>query len=301
MDTKNLLEVEKLSVTYKDRNGAPFNAVKGISFSLQKGHVLGLVGESGCGKTTTGRAIIGLNKISGGQIYFNGNLIASAAPTKEEKNLIKKVPVSEKTKIQMIFQDPVSSLDPRMTVREIIAEGLRIRGIKKEDEISEKVSKALSKVGLLSEYQNRYPHEFSGGQKQRIGIARAIIMEPELIIADEPVSALDVSIKAQITNLLDDLRKDMGLSIIFISHDLSIVKHFADTVAVMYFGHIVEMASAEVLFSNPLHPYTQALLSAIPIPDPKSERKRKRLFFTDVGSMEGKSLKEVAPNHYLLS
>ena len=198
----------------------------------------------------------------------------------------------------MIFQDPVTSLDPRMTVREIIAEGLRIRGVRDKKEIEQKVSDVLKRVGLVPEYADRYPHEFSGGQRQRIGIARAIIMEPELIIADEPVSALDVSIKAQVTNLLNDLRHDMGLTVLFISHDLSVVKYFSDRIAVMYFGKIVELASSQELFENPLHPYTKSLLSAIPLPDPDYERSRKRIVYSPSPEDRELPLVEVRSGHW---
>ncbi|MCR5764113.1 MAG: ATP-binding cassette domain-containing protein [Treponema sp.] len=297
-----LLQVEGLS-QYFNRN--TFRAVDNISFHISKGEVFGLVGESGCGKTTTGRSVINLYDITGGKIFFNGKLIneglldyerkikeAKLSGNKEEEEKQKKLlrearaRIKERKKqgkyvtdIQMIFQDPVSSLNPRMTVREIIAEGLYIQGIKDEQEISRKVSDVLARVGLLSEYADRYPHEFSGGQRQRIGIARAIIMNPKLIIADEPVSALDVSIKAQVINLLNQLRKDMGLTVLFIAHDLSVVKYFSDRIAVMYYGKIVECASSEELFEHPMHPYTKSLLSAIPLPDPAYEKQRTRIIY----------------------
>lgn len=297
-----LLKVEHLRQFF---NRNTFHAVDDVSFSIEKGEVLGLVGESGCGKTTTGRSIIKLYDITGGKIYFNGKLInegtydyeqelknAKAIGNNEavaqQKRLLaqarKRIAQRKKkepyeTKIQMIFQDPVSSLDPRMTVREIIAEGLHIQGIKDEQEVTKQVSQVLMRVGLLPEYADRYPHEFSGGQRQRIGIARAIIMKPELIIADEPVSALDVSIKAQVINLLNSLRKEMGLTVLFIAHDLSVVKYFSDRIAVMYYGKIVECATSDELFEHPLHPYTKSLLSAIPLPDPHYEKKRQRIIY----------------------
>lgn len=327
-EKESLLRVENLRQYF---NRGTFRALDGVSFEIKKGEVFSIVGESGCGKTTTGRAIIKLHNITGGQIFFNGKLISvgkldfeqkikeakdnlaakkiskseCAKIISEQKKIYreklgetKKLKRDELTKMQMIFQDPVTSLDPRMTVREIIAEGLRIRGVRDKKEIEQKVSDVLKRVGLVPEYADRYPHEFSGGQRQRIGIARAIIMEPELIIADEPVSALDVSIKAQVTNLLNDLRHDMGLTVLFISHDLSVVKYFSDRIAVMYFGKIVELASSQELFENPLHPYTKSLLSAIPLPDPDYERSRKRIVYSPSPEDRELPLVEVKSGHW---
>ena len=292
-----------------------------------------------CDEPTTARSIIKLYNITGGKVWFDGNLISSgswdekealrqarsaarkAAPGEaeaarvrlseareqyrhalaQEKELKRKYPTV--TQIQMIFQDPIASLNPRMTIKEIIAEGLRIRGVRDEAVIDRMVYDVLGKVGLLREHANRYPHEFSGGQRQRIGIARAIIMEPKMIIADEPVSALDVSIQAQVINLLGQLRDDLGLTILFIAHDLSVVKYFSDRIGVMYFGHLVELASSDELFARPLHGYTKALLSAIPLPDPNYEKDRRRINYQapelteeEQASLE---LREIFPGHFV--
>ena len=365
-------------------------AVDDVSFDIKKGEVFGLVGESGCGKTTTGRSIIKLYDITGGSVYFKGIRIAAgtagyksaiaqakkdlkekteAAKTDEERRQIKeeceriiaenrekiksaefdkkncdkeysdelKKQADEKykplianasgeklaeltaeyknelrkarnaklvTQIQMIFQDPIASLDPRMTVREIIAEGLVIRGERNQKVIDEKVYEMLELVGLVREHASRYPHEFSGGQRQRIGVARSIIMNPDMIIADEPVSALDVSIRAQVINLLNDLRHRFGLTILFIAHDLSVVKYFSDRIGVMYFGKMVELASSDELFKNPLHPYTRSLLSAIPLPDPLYERTRRRIVYNPLAehdyTVDKPSFREVSPEHFVM-
>ncbi|MBQ7913079.1 MAG: ATP-binding cassette domain-containing protein [Clostridia bacterium] len=378
-------------------------AVDDVSFEVKKGEVFGLVGESGCGKTTTGRSIIKLYDITSGNVYFNGERVgagtrsyrdaiknarraaaqktrelkaelkadpsreaeiaaelaalqeSTAAIVAENKKLIREAKCSERTanknyteklvqeleaeyapkfaeaegneeetkklqkefaakrreakrnrlmtQIQMIFQDPIASLDPRMTVRDIIAEGLIINGIRDKKRIDEKVYEILETVGLVREHADRYPHEFSGGQRQRIGIARAVVMQPEMIIADEPISALDVSIQAQVINLLNDLRERLGLTILFIAHDLSVVKYFSDRIGVMYFGKMVELASSDDLFKNPLHPYTRSLLSAIPLPDPHYEKQRTRVTYNPIAehdySKDLPTMREVAPGHFV--
>ena len=429
---KVLLRVEHLSQHFKlGKHVLP--AVDDVNFEIYKGEVFGLVGESGCGKTTTGRTIIRLYDATGGSVYFDDKRIV--AGTLEYKNAIKMARMKYKAtvealkkeleatpddqkeakekenatkiaalkaeyenvraeniekiksakfdhrncnkefakfevkkveekyqpllqekenavydakvnldaepnndslkadyekknqeledlkaqykeekriagkdrimnKIQMIFQDPIASLDPRMTVRDIIAEGLIIRGIRDKKYIDEQVYRVLELVGLVQEHATRYPHEFSGGQRQRIGIARAIILNPDLIIADEPISALDVSIQAQVINLMNDLRDKMGLTIMFIAHDLSVVKYFSDRIAVMYFGHIVELSTSDELFKHPLHPYTKSLLSAIPLPDPRYEKKRKRITYNPLSahdySKEGPTMREILPGHFIL-
>ena len=377
-----LLKVENLCQYF-----GPTKAVDDVSFDIYKGEVFGLVGESGCGKTTTGRSIIKIYDITAGSIYFKGQRICAgtrgykneitlckqeikklkaerpadadekiamcnkriadlkeeiqkakhdhkccdkdyadrlikeleakyqpliAAATGDEKAKLQKqyaeeVRIAKKTKlvtqIQMIFQDPIASLNPRMTVREIISEGLVINGITDQAYIDEKVYEILELVGLVREHAGRYPHEFSGGQRQRIGIARAVIMHPEMLIADEPISALDVSIQAQVINLLNELRDRLNLTILFIAHDLSVVKYFSDRIGVMYFGHMVELASSDELFENPLHPYTKSLLSAIPLPDPQSEKNRTRIVYNSLlehdYSVDKPSLREIKPGHFV--
>lgn len=393
MKTQPLLRVEHLCQYFRS-GGATLKAVDDVSFEIGKGEVFGLVGESGCGKTTTGRSIIRLYDITSGSVYFKGVRIAAGTDsyrnevkrakaeyknaqkeakgsenaekrkaeaeekyhaaikeqtenirsavydkknfdkdyraarekaiaeeyeklldgvTEEEKRaaLIKekneKIRLAKKSSImndiQMIFQDPIASLDPRMTVREIIAEGLVIRGIKDKKYIDEEVYRVLDLVGLRPEHAGRYPHEFSGGQRQRIGIARAIILNPELIIADEPISALDVSIQAQVINLLNDLRKRLSLTILFIAHDLSVVKYFSDRIGVMYFGKLVELATSDELFSHPLHPYTKSLLSAIPLPDPAYEKLRKRIVYNPLAEHDYGTdkpvMREVSTGHFV--
>lgn len=374
-ENEKILEVKHLKQYFGKKD---FKAVDDVSFDIHKGEVFGVVGESGCGKTTTGRSIIKLYRATSGDVFFKGQRIVAgtraysdkiaelkkdkslssgerAEAIAEQKKLIKAANYDDKncnklylerrekelkdefaqktknmqhgsteykeaadelekelkelkanplmTKIQMIFQDPIASLNPRMTVREIIAEGMHIQGIRDEKYIDERVYSMLETVGLVKEHADRYPHEFSGGQRQRIGIARAVVMNPDLIIADEPISALDVSIQAQVINLLNDLRHDMGLTIMFIAHDLSVVKYFSDRIAVMYFGKIVELAESDELFAHPCHPYTKSLLSAIPLPDPHYEKKRRRIVYTPAldhdYSKEGPSLREVAPGHFV--
>ncbi len=376
-----LLKVENLCQYFKT-GGSEFKAVNNVSFDIKKGEVFGLVGESGCGKTTTGRSIIKIYDITSGSIFFKGQRICAGtrsykdaikaakkelrtadASRKAElekiiadnteairkakfdhehsdeeyaKTLVAKVEadyaprfeeakndptklaelkkaykeelrVAKKTKlitkIQMIFQDPIASLNPRMTVREIIAEGLIINGIRDQKYIDEKVYEILELVGLVREHAGRYPHEFSGGQRQRIGIARAVIMRPDLLIADEPISALDVSIQAQVINLLNELRDRLGLTILFIAHDLSVVKYFSDRIGVMYFGNMVELAPADELFAHPLHPYTRSLLSAIPLPDPHAEKRRTRITYNSLAehdyTTDLPSMREVSPGHFV--
>jgi len=293
-----ILRVENLK-QYFGNPKKPFKGVDGVSFSVKKGEAFGIVGESGSGKTTTGRAIIGLYAPTDGEIYFNGKLIGAGKPSATQRAELKKN-AKERLKIQMIFQDPVASLNPRMTVKEIVAEGLIVNGIRDKKTVEEKVYHALETVGLLKEHAGRYPHEFSGGQRQRIGIARALITNPQVLIADEPVSALDVSVQAQVVNLLADLKEKLGLTVLFIAHDLSVVKYFSDRIAVMYLGKIVELASSKELFENPLHPYTKALLSAIPLPDPRTEKGRESGLYEPSGERTGQSLLEVKKGHFLL-
>ena len=411
-DREVILRVKHLKQFFK-MGRAKLKAVNDVSFDVYKGEVFGIVGESGCGKTTTGRSIIKLYDITSGNVIFKGQRISagtrwnkkeikftnirrdkkieelkaqmkeelgecgnnevlaekiklryqseiedvkinakkicdeqrrlikaanydqkhgaelytrkrvndtiaeydsliSKANSEEEKQELEKkkkeaIRVAKKetimSKMQMIFQDPIASLDPRMTVKEIISEGLVIKGIKDQKYIDEKVYEVLELVGLVRDHAGRYPHEFSGGQRQRIGIARAIIMDPELIIADEPVSALDVSIQAQVINLLNELREKMGLTIIFIAHNLSVVKYFCDRIAVMYYGKMVELTTSSELFKHPLHPYTKSLLSAIPLPDPHYEKVRQRIIYNPLVdhdySVQKPTLREIVPGHFV--
>ena len=375
VDNDILLSVRHLKMFFTLGQGKRLKAVHDVSFDIKKGECFGLVGESGCGKTTTGRSIIGLHQITSGSIYFKGYRINAGSRWNEKEikwkkikgeNRIKELRQEEKarieemdnstlegnlkiaelkeeynqkvaaihaevnevvkeqkkkiaairhdnkhvsrklmSKMQMIFQDPIDSLDPRMTVEDIIQEGLKIQGFRNREENHKKACEVLEEVGLIPDYCSRYPNEFSGGQRQRIGIARAIIMNPDFMICDEPISALDVSIRAQIINLLNDLKVNHGLTLMFIAHDLSVVKYFCDRIAVMYFGEMVELASSDELFRHPLHPYTRALLSAIPKPDPLSEKQRQRIVYDPKKehdySKEAPTFTEILPGHFVLA
>jgi oligopeptide transport system ATP-binding protein len=275
---EDLLQVEDLRVYFPvtaglifQRKVADVKAVDDVSFTVKRGETLGLVGESGCGKSTTGKAILQLNRPTAGKINFEGVDL-----TKIKGRELRRF----RRRMQMIFQDPYASLNPRMSVGSIISEPLTIHKLASGREKKERVQQLLQTVGLNPYFANRYPHEFSGGQRQRIGIARALAVEPDFIVCDEPVSALDVSIQAQIINLLQDLQDQFGLTYLFIAHDLSVVRHISDRVAVMYLGHIMELTDRDSIFAEPLHPYTKALLSAVPIPDPKVERQRERIILT---------------------
>lgn len=271
MRKEKLLDVKNLTKFFPIKKGLfgsqeiVVKAVDNVSFSINKGETLGLVGESGCGKTTAGRTIIRLYEPTDGQIVFDGHDITKA-PMKPFRK-----------RIQMIFQDPYASLNPRMTVGDIIGEPMDIHKLERGNERRDRIFQLLEIVGLNKEHANRYPHEFSGGQRQRIGIARALAVQPEFIVCDEPISALDVSIQAQIVNMMEDLQKELGLTYLFIAHDLSMVKHISNRVGVMYLGKLIELADSDELYQKPAHPYTQALLSAIPIADPASSRQRKRV------------------------
>ena len=270
-ENKKLLEVKDLKVTFGSRRH-PFTAVDGVSFDIYQGETFGLVGESGSGKTTIGRAIIRVNPVSGGTVTYDGQVISGRVSREVDRYVIQN--------IQMIFQDPMASLNERAKVDYIVSEGLyNLHSHLSEAQRREKVSRALSAVGLLPEFASRFPHEFSGGQRQRIGIARALIMDPRFIIADEPISALDVSIRAQVLNLMSRLQKERGLTYLFIAHDLSVVRFISDRIGVIYKGKLMELAGSEQLFAHPLHPNTQSHLSANPMPDPRAEREKKLLVY----------------------
>lgn len=292
---QKLLEVKDLRVTFGSKRH-PFTAVDGVSFDIYKGETFGLVGESGSGKTTIGRAIIRINPVSGGTVTYKGQVISGRVSREVDRRVIQE--------IQMIFQDPMASLNERAKVDYIVSEGLYAMGKHlSEEERRAKVARALSDVGLLPEFASRFPHEFSGGQRQRIGIARSLIMEPEFIIADEPISALDVSIRAQVLNLMSKLQKERGLTYLFIAHDLSVVRFISDRIGVIYKGRLMELAGSEQLFAHPLHPYTRALLSAIPMPDPVGERGKKLVVY-DPGQHQYSDTnpplwEELEPGHFV--
>ncbi|MGN7176290.1 peptide ABC transporter ATP-binding protein [Paenibacillus sp. FSL R5-0490] len=293
---EKLLEIKNLKQHFNVGRPNMVKAVDGITFDIYKGETLGLVGESGCGKSTTGRTIIRLYDATDGQVLFEGEDVHGKKSAKELKKFNRKM--------QMIFQDPYASLNPRMTVADIIAEGIDIHGlVKSKKERMERVYELLDTVGLNKEHANRYPHEFSGGQRQRIGIARALAVDPDFIIADEPISALDVSIQAQVVNLMKKLQREKGLTYLFIAHDLSMVKYISDRIGVMYFGKLVELAPAEDLYNNPMHPYTQSLLSAIPLPDPETERSRRRKSYDpavhNYADNEKLEMREITPGHFV--
>ena len=294
MSNAPLLVIDNLSKYFNTAAGQ-LHAVDGVSFTLEEGKTLGIVGESGCGKSTTGRCILKLIEPTSGKIIFQGNDITKLS-RKEMRPL--------RQKMQMVFQDPFSSLDPRETVMQLISEPIiEHKLIKGREAIEERTLELMRTVGLAERYANVYPHELDGGRRQRIGIARALAMNPKIIVCDEPVSALDVSVQAQVINLLNDLKDEMGLSILFIAHNLSVVKYFSDRIGVMYYGHLVEVANGDDLYKNPLHPYTKALLSAIPEPNPITERTRKRVDYDPERdhdySVEKPSMVEVEPEHFV--
>ena len=293
-EREKLIELKDLQISF-GTGRKKFVAVDHVNFDIYKGETFSLVGESGSGKTTIGRAILGINPTSAGDIYFKGQKINGKISKELDTEVIRKC--------QMIFQDPMASLNERAKVDYIVSEGLiNFHLYKDEKEREEKVQKVLREVGLLPEFASRFPHEFSGGQRQRIGIARALIMEPEFIVADEPISALDVSIRAQVLNLLNRLKKDRGLTYLFIAHDLSVVRFISDRIAVIHKGRIVELAESEELFRHPLHPYTKALLSAVPIPDPEIEKKKKLIVYDPSVhdySVDKPIWEEILPGHFV--
>lgn len=270
--SRQLIEVEQLKKFFHLGRDRTLKAVNNISFSIRQGETLGMVGESGCGKSTAGRTILRLYEPTAGQVKFNGKNIYALSGSQMK---------ALRREMQMIFQDPYGSLNPRMTVTDIVGEALDIHKLAhSKTERNKRVEHLLDRVGVNPDHAHRYPYEFSGGQRQRIGIARALAVDPQFIIADEPISALDVSIQAQIVNLMLDLQRELGLTYLFITHDLSMVKYISDRVAVMYLGKLIELAASEDLFADPLHPYTRALLSAVPIPDPEAEARRERILIT---------------------
>lgn len=291
---EKLIEIKDLQISF-GHGRKKFVAVDHVNFDIYKGETFSLVGESGSGKTTIGRAITRINPVSAGEILFKGNRISGKISKEQDLEVIKKC--------QMIFQDPMASLNERAKVEYIVSEGLINHKLyANEADRMAKVESALREVGLLPEFASRFPHEFSGGQRQRIGIARALIMEPEFVVADEPISALDVSIRAQVLNLLNNLKKEKGLTYLFIAHDLSVVRFISDRIAVIHKGRIVELAEAEELFLHPLHPYTKALLSAVPIPDPQLEKKKKLLVYDPSMhdySVDGPVWEEITPGHFI--
>lgn len=290
---KKLLEVNGLKQYFNIGKKNEVHAVNDISFHIYEGETFGLVGESGSGKSTTGRTVIRLNHPTGGKVVFDGKDVMSLKSKKEMKNF--------RRDVQMIFQDPYASLNPRMKVRDIIAEGIDVNGLAKtETERNDRVNELLKTVGLNPNHGTRYPHEFSGGQRQRIGIARALAVDPKFIICDEPISALDVSIQAQVVNLLQDLQKEHQLTYLFIAHDLSMVKHISDRIGVMHHGKLLEVGSSDDIYYHGVHPYTESLLSAIPLPDPDYERTRKRIKYVDDSTdTRPRKMQEIAEGHYV--
>ncbi len=293
MTQQPLLQIKNLKQVFNPGSPREVKAIDDVSFDIYAGETFGLVGESGSGKSTIGRAIVNLFQPTGGEVYYQG------ITQKDRQSKADRLAFSKD--VQMIFQDPYASLNPRMKVKDIIAEGIDIHGLAQStEERQAKVLDLLQVVGLNQDHASRYPHEFSGGQRQRIGIARALAVEPKFIVADEPISALDVSIQAQIINLLEELQAERDLTYLFIAHDLSMVKYFSDRIAMMYHGRILELAPAEELYRNPLHPYTQSLLSAVPLPDPDYERRRQRIHFqADEAELSQQVLQEVSPGHWV--
>ena len=290
---KKLLEVNGLKQYFNIGKKNEVHAVNDISFHIYEGETFGLVGESGSGKSTTGRTVIRLNEPTDGEIFFDGKDVTKLKGKQEMAKF--------RREVQMIFQDPYASLNPRMKVRDIIAEGIDVNGlVKSPEERSEKVDELLRTVGLNQSHGTRYPHEFSGGQRQRIGIARALAVNPRFIICDEPISALDVSIQAQVVNLLQDLQKQQQLTYLFIAHDLSMVKHISDRIGVMHNGRLLEMGTSDEIYHHGVHPYTESLLSAIPLPDPDHERQRKRIKYQpEPEDGQKRTLREIAPEHFV--